>query len=114
MFQTQFVSWVFRIVTFGLFTLYITIYIANLGVLFAANSPIFETCDMYEDSNGCFTRYIFYLTTYCIFGIGATLYGMGTSKCMTQFSAICRFGLIAILITICAYSFVAGEPIMEL
>ncbi len=93
--------------------MYMTMYVANIAVLITANVPIFETCSMYDDPDGCWTRYLFYLGLYMVFAISATLKGTAKSPFIQMFTTVSRVVLIALLTAVCAHAMMLDVKIWK-
>ena len=50
------------------------------GVGMTAYMPFFDTCSMYEDPDGCWNRYAFYMSIFVGWGVVSTFYELAASE----------------------------------
>jgi hypothetical protein len=93
--------------------MYMTNYIVQIAIMLAANLPIFETCSMYEDGPGCWSRYMVYHIAISVFAIGATVKGAAASSASTWFSTVSRLLLMALIVIASMNALIIDESIMK-
>jgi len=83
------------------------------GVGMTAYIPLFETCSMYDDPDGCWDRYAFYVGIFVLWGISSTLFGFASSTVIQHINTVFRVTAMSIIVGTSILSISTGVPIYE-
>lgn len=86
---------------------------SSWGVGMAAYIPLFDTCSMYEDADGCWSRYAFWVVLWAVWGVLSTHFGLASSNVIGHINTVARFTAMLIMIGTSILSLSTEIPIYE-